>query len=360
MHSCKRAYLHRANTHDQVRDLKSTSHQRSFSLLKKYIDDQIIAKEGAELLASLHQRYLTNLDESTSIYDARSLKDKILREYPAQIKTHKLSNKEGTIIYNAKISQDAAVMKINTSHNTLLETAYHLRSLIKEMEHNQEPLPQKLTAEFLNKGQAEPPEDLVTFFKVLFTGKTGDVKNDKITRLISSICDDTEYATSRGRIKPGKHLTMGLGMKSITGARKVIDILNRMGHCICYHTVEEIETSLATDISSRQSSTPDGIVQQPGLVTSLAWDNYDENIETLSGCDTVHDTVGICYQNIPSGIQDNILTDTPSTTQETEHLSVEVTKTKRSSRAFVSEPQPLEPYRKKPKMTKFQYHAPSI
>ena len=66
-------------------------------------------------------------------------------------------------------------------------------------------------------------------------------------------------------------------MKSITGSRKVIDILNHMGHSISYHIVEEIETSLATEISKRQIATPDGIIQQPGLITSLAWDNYDEN-----------------------------------------------------------------------------------
>jgi hypothetical protein len=30
----------------------------------------------------------------------------------------------------------------------------------------------------------------------------------------------------------------------------------------------------------------------------LAWDNYDELTKTLSGKDTLHDTVGICYQNI--------------------------------------------------------------
>ena len=161
------------------------------------------------------------------------------------------------------------------------------------------------------------------------TGKTGDVKNEKITRLISSICDDTVYATSRGRIK---HLTMGLGMKSITGARKVIDILNRMGH---------------------------GIVQQPGLVTSLAWDNYDEHIETLSGCDTVQDTVGICYQNNPSGIQDNILTDTTSTTQETEHVNVEVRPSDLIVHLYRSHWNHTE-RSLSPSMLLPKYHAPSI
>ena len=136
-----------------------------------------------------------------------------------------------------------------------------------------------------------------------------------------------------------------------------------MGHCICYHTAEEIETSFATDITSRQSSTPDGIVQQPGLMTSLAWDNYDENTDTLSGSGTVHDTVGLCYQNIPTANQDIMVEETTPRTPETEHYSVnqpEVVNTKRPARVFVSGPQQLEPYRKKPKMSKFHYATAKI
>ena len=36
----------------------------------------------------------------------------------------------------------------------------------------------------------------------------------------------------------------------------------------------------------------------PNLMTGLAWDNYDVNIDTLDGKDTLHATVRICYQNI--------------------------------------------------------------
>ena len=81
---------------------------------------------------------------------------------------------------------------------------------------------------------------------------------------------------------------MGLGIKSITGSRKVIDILNCMGHSISYHSTEELETRLATEITERNQSTPDGRCMKPGLATALAWDNFDENVETTSGSGTVH------------------------------------------------------------------------
>ena len=39
--------------------------------------------------------------------------------------------------------------------------------------------------------------------------------------------------------KTGKFLT-----GSLTGSRKVIEILNRLGHCVSYNLVEEIKTEL--------------------------------------------------------------------------------------------------------------------
>ena len=93
-------------------------------------------------------------------------------------------------------------------------------------------------------------------FKVQYTGSSVALESEKVLRLVQSVCDDVAFASSRGRIKPGKHLTMGHGMKSITGARKVIDILNRLGHSISDHTVEELETELATEITEKQCSTP--------------------------------------------------------------------------------------------------------
>ena len=43
---------------------------------------------------------------------------------------------------------------------------------------------------------------------------------------------------------------------------------------------------------------PDGVDLDPKRGTGLAWDNYDVNMDTIDGKDTLHATVGICYQNI--------------------------------------------------------------
>jgi hypothetical protein len=166
------------------------------------------------------------------------------------------------------------------------------------------------------------------------------------------------FVTSRGGIKPSKHVCLGLGLKSLTGSRRVIEILNRFGHCVNYHAVESLETDLATVIKERNQTTPDGILKQAGLATGLAWDNYDENNETLTGAGTLHDTVGICYQNITESKAD----DEPETLQIEEIYNhnddVEIEKSTRSGskRSFEVNELTLEPYRrKKPKLTVFQY-----
>ena len=76
-----------------------------------------------------------------------------------------------------------------------------------------------------------------------------------------------------------------------------------------------LETEIAMSVKQRDTALPDGLLKKAGLGTGLAWDNYDENTETLSGSGTLHDTVSICYQNI----QDVVVEDMESLTED--HLS---------------------------------------
>ena len=70
--------------------------------------------------------------------------------------------------------------------------------------------------------------------------------------------------------KPGKHLYLALTLKSLTGSHRVIEIMNRFGHCTSYQTAEEIETQLASEIAVCNRALPDGMVMSPKLCTSLA------------------------------------------------------------------------------------------
>ena len=147
---------------------------------------------------------------------------------------------------------------------------------------------------------------MLKFVQVLNTGSDDVPESDQVQRAAKSVADDVIFTTTRGRTKPGKHLCLGLALKSLTGSRRIVEIMNRFGHSVSYHTVESLETQLASEIIDRKESIPDGLSCSTGLMTSLAWDNYDENNETLYGAGTLHDTVGICYQNVPEARAESV------------------------------------------------------
>ena len=53
-----------------------------------------------------------------------------------------------------------------------------------------------------------------------------------------SICEDDVLATTCELKKLKNHIELGI---SLTGSRKVVEIMNRLGHCISYDAKEEIE-----------------------------------------------------------------------------------------------------------------------
>ena len=87
-----------------------------------------------------------------------------------------------------------------------------------------------------------------------------------------------------------KHLQLELAIKSLTRSRKV---LNRMGHCASYSTVEELETELTFEANKNSKQTPFGMKTTPEINTAITLDNFDRFVETKSGKGTLHETVKI-------------------------------------------------------------------
>ncbi|GFW34878.1 paired amphipathic helix protein Sin3b [Trichonephila clavipes] len=63
-------------------------------------------------------------------------------------------------------------------------------------------------------------------------------------------------------------------------------------------SVEELETEATYTSVQNSSICPETIVKSPLMCTGVAFDNFDHFVETKSGKDTLHDTVGIIYQNV--------------------------------------------------------------
>ncbi|KAJ8966822.1 hypothetical protein NQ314_003284 [Rhamnusium bicolor] len=65
-----------------------------------------------------------------------------------------------------------------------------------------------------------------------------------------------------------------------------------------YTVLEELETDATFTSIAKSDVCPEDIVRAPMLGTGLAFSNFDGFVDTTSGKDTLHDTVGMVYQNI--------------------------------------------------------------
>lgn len=93
-------------------------------------------------------------------------------------------------------------------------------------------------------------------------------------------------------------------MKSMTCSESVINILSKLGYCISYSTLVELETSAAYSCTVNKKLLPSSIYATNILPSGVAWDKFDRFVETsgkaTTGKDTLHDTVRIIYQSIPT------------------------------------------------------------
>ena len=97
-------------------------------------------------------------------------------------------------------------------------------------------LPSTISLEDIRKGEVNTPEDLVKFYRYLvgepYVGR--ELTAAKSYR-ITSISEDVVFAATSGRRRAAKHLQIGMSIKSLTGSKKVVTMLNRFGHCINYN-----------------------------------------------------------------------------------------------------------------------------
>ena len=131
----------------------------------------------------------------------------------------------------------------------------------------------------------------------MYNGHNTGTCTEQTKRRAKSSCDDAIFIARKGSVKPLKQVALGMAVKSITGSKKLVQVLNRLEHSLNYNGLEEIETAILENIQKREVICPVGTVKY--IPMGLAFDNFDEMTQTLAGADTLHDTMGIIYQNVP-------------------------------------------------------------
>ena len=117
----------------------------------------------------------------------------------------------------------------------------------------------------------------------------------------------------------------------MTGQRHVIDIVNRLGHCINYNTTCEIETALAkkTMIDAETSSCLQLIPTTSKFLLTVFWvDNFDVKVERQSGKNSIHTTHLVAFQKPDEFLKIN---QESVTTEKTKDWKIETVHTKETT-----------------------------
>ena len=118
-----------------------------------------------------------------------------------------------------------------------------------------------VTVDNIMEGEAIPPDSVKSFFKMLYTGNhstTEELSSTK-SRLIDSSAVDAVFYCFADKLIPGKHLSLGFALKSMTGSKKVLTLMNRYGHCASNETVRRVDMSLESTLNNSDSFIPDKI-----------------------------------------------------------------------------------------------------
>jgi len=119
--------------------------------------------------------------------------------------------------------------------------------------------------------------------------------------------------------------------------------------------LEELETVTGEGIQDRKQACPEDT--WPGLPMRFVFDNFDEMTQTLSGNNTLHDTMGILYKNL---LDDHTIIQHINGTPTPDRKAPEEKKAVKKNRPLTVADTVLKTYFVVPKMTVFNYKNTSI
>lgn len=277
----------------------------AYMKIKENVIATVIDKREVRALADIHQVYAAFFEEGNSNSQvmnrplgSHGLLNKLLRDLPVLTKTV-YGKPLRTFVHLSDLSFEEI---FTTGYGEKLDlisqikrVAFEIRKKVKENEKHELPK-RNLTPLDIIEGECVIPEELTVLMECIMKGPRSLNSSSKDIK-VQSICSSIIYTMTDGSVKPSMSLLAGLALKTLTGSRKVINVMSRMGFCPNYSLIAAIETELAYGNNQKKQLLPYGLVPNPHLNTNVAFDNYDRFVETCSGKDTLHDTVGIVIQN---------------------------------------------------------------
>ena len=107
------------------------------------------------------------------------------------------------------------------------------------------------------------------------------------------------HCNTKGRDKLPKQTSLAMCVHHLTSCKRLIELLNRIGHCVSYDEMRAVNTSIAGEVLAKVEEfgtvIPTNI--KPGAFVQIAANNNDLNEEALDGKNTTHATTMVIYRN---------------------------------------------------------------
>ena len=259
-----------------------------------YVTKHILNEKKVVSIAVLHTIY--GLKPNDTRYRLK-LKSRLKKEFPT-LSFLNIGRNSPDVVIDGSAEFDE--ITLNDKEGCLIKAAEYLRNdIIKQYESASElawpPDIDKL------KIYSKPCDSLMLFYKNLLSSKDNKHRlSEFCERAAYSFASDLMAAVTRGKMITAKQYFLALGIHKITGQRKTVDILNRLGHCLTYNLTCEIETALAEkaqELSLKNSLLPIQPADIDSYVLTIFWvDNFDIKVETQTGATSVNTTHMLAFQ----------------------------------------------------------------
>ena len=156
----------------------------------------------------------------------------------------------------------------------------------------QTPLKEAFAVENIMEGEVEIIKSLKEFYNVLYTLNVNEQCSARKLHRIEGSSGDAIFTGSEGKRIPGRQLSLCLTVKSLTGIKTKISLLNRFGHC-ARDEIKRIDLGREVTTFKTKILVPSHTIRKSNLSVGRAWENFNINIEAPSGANAIHHT---CFQ----------------------------------------------------------------
>lgn len=266
----------------------------NYEEVKEFVNDVIIQEKKPASMKLLHEIYGLGIGNTSYRH---KLKTRLQNDFGETICF--LSQKNKTL---PEIVISAEYFTADTVFHSNEQTIKHAAKILRKdifkkfdsfsME-NWPPDPQEL-----DTPELEPPQSIQCFVKSLL--KPAGDRTPNINRIVDCLTQDIVFNVLHRKVPLKKQILLGLGLHSLTGSRKIIDILFKFGHCVSYDYVCDVETAYA-EVAQEKAKQGFTLPLQPIFpfipVFSHFWvDNFDVLVDKQCGGGSINTTHMVAFQ----------------------------------------------------------------